>query len=162
VAWHDGPDAPDYAAPVGAHLRHVIEHYEALLSPAAPGCVDYDKRQRDRDLECDPALAHARLKSLQARLQEWTDGQLDAPLKVRGLAGLAGDCEFVVESSVGRELVFVASHAIHHYALLQVHCLQQGIPTAAQFGLAPATLAYARRALSVVPQVSSKETPCNA
>ena len=34
VASHEPTVDPDYATPVGAHLRHIIEHYEALLSPA--------------------------------------------------------------------------------------------------------------------------------
>lgn len=161
VASHELPDAPDYAAPVGTHLRHVIEHYEALLSPAEPGSVDYDQRPRDRELEREPAQARARLEALRVCLLQWTDAQLDAPLQVRGLGGLGGDFDFAVASSTGRELVFVASHAIHHYAMLQAHCEQHGIPISAEFGRAPATIAYERSALFDSPQLSSKETPCN-
>ena len=162
VAAYDRVGPPDYATPIGAHLRHVIEHYEALLSPTEPGRLNYDQRPRDRELERLPAVARVRLQALQARLMEWTDAQLDAPLQVHGLAGLAGDFEFAVESSVGRELVFVASHAIHHYALLQAYCLQQGIPTGSQFGRAPATVAHARSTPSVSLKFTSKETSCNA
>ena len=162
VASHDLSGAPDYAVPVGAHLRHVIEHYEALLSPAKAGCVDYDQRPRDRELERRPDVARARLEALQARLLQWTDTPLGAPLQVRGLGGLAGDFDFVVESSWGRELVFVASHAIHHFALLQAHCQQHGIPINTEFGRAPATVAHERSALAFSPTPSSKETPCNA
>ena len=162
VAWHETPGAPDYAEPVGAHLRHIIEHYEALLSPAEPGSVDYDQRPRDRELERRPDVARARLEALQARLLQWTDTQLGAPLQVRGLGGLAGDFDFVVESSWGRELVFVASHAIHHYALLEAHCKQHGISAGAQFGRAPATLAHERSAPPFSVQLASKETTCTA
>ena len=162
VASHELPTAPAYAVPVGAHLRHVIEHYEALLSPSAPGCVDYDQRPRDRVLERQPAVAHARLTALKARLLHWTDTHIAAPLQVRGLGGLAGDSEFAVLSSAGRELVFVASHAIHHFALLMAHCMQHGIPINAEFGRAPATLAHERSALAAPPILSSKETQCNA
>ena len=162
VASHELPTAPAYASPVGTHLRHVIEHYEALLSPAEPGCVDYDQRPRDRELEREPAEARARLEALQVRLLQWTDAQLDAPLQVRGLGGLGGDFDFAVESNAGRELVFVASHAIHHYALLQAHCKQHGIPISAEFGRAPATVAHEGSALSDSRQLSIRETPCNA
>ena len=162
VAWHEAPGAPDYAKPVGAHLRHVIEHYEALLSPAEPGRVDYDRRPRDRELERQPAVARARLEALQARLRQWTDAQLDAPLQLRGLGGLAGGCDFAVASSAGRELAFTAGHAIHHYAMLQAHCQQHGISVKAEFGRAPATVAHERAALSASPTPPLKETPCNA
>ena len=153
VASHEHPGAPDYAAPVGAHLRHVIEHYEALLFPAEPGNADYDRRPRDRELERQPTLARTRLIALQARLLQWTDAHLDSQLRVRGLGGLAGDFEFAVQSSGGRELVFVASHAVHHFALLQPHCRQHGIAISAQFGRAPATVAHERPALAVSPTI---------
>ena len=162
VALHELPGAPAYASPVGVHLRHVVEHYEALLSPAEPGRVDYDQRPRDRELERRPAVARSRLEGLQARLRRWTDVQLAAPLQVRGRGGLAGDFEFTVESSAGRELVFVAGHAIHHYAVLQAHCRQNGVPLGADFGRAPATVAHERSALPDSPQRSSKEIPCDA
>jgi hypothetical protein len=144
VATHQKPGAPDYAYPVGAHLRHVIEHYEALILPIEPGVVDYDQRPRDRELATRPAVARMRLRLLLRRLTEWTDASLETPLQVRGLGGLAGDFHFAVDSSVGRELVFVASHAIHHYALLQPHCTRHGISISAEFGRAPATVAHER------------------
>ena len=160
VALHELPGAPDYAMPVGAHLRHVIEHCEALVFPVEPGVVDYDQRPRDRELERQPAVARARLTALQAHLLAWTDAQLAAPRQVRGLGGLAGDFDFAVLSTVGRELVFVTSHAIHHYALLQAHCRQHGMHTGAQFGRASATAAHERLAPSAAHQSASKDTPC--
>ncbi len=39
-----------FAGTVGAHLRHVIEHYDALLFPVVAGEVHYDRRKRDRAL----------------------------------------------------------------------------------------------------------------
>ena len=144
VALHERTAALDYASAVGAHLRHVIEHYDALLHLGESGVVDYDRRARDRDLERQPAVARARLEGLQARLLHWTDAQLQAPLQVRGVAGLVGELEFTVASSVGRELVFVASHAIHHFALLRAHCQQIGLPMPPEFGLAPATVRHER------------------
>jgi hypothetical protein len=125
-------------------LRHVIEHYEALLLPNEPGVVDYDQRPRDRHLATEPSVARTRLHDLRRRFAEWTCPNLDAPLQVRGVGGLAGEFQFSFESSMGRELVFVASHAIHHYALLQPHCTRQGIPISAEFGRAPATVAHER------------------
>jgi hypothetical protein len=146
VAAHRKPTAPDYAYPVGAHLRHVIEHYEALLLGSEPGVVDYDQRPRDRELATKTSVARSRLHRLLRRLAQWSEAGLDAPLQVRGLGGLAGEFHFAVDSSMGRELVFVASHAIHHYALLQPHCTRHGIAISAEFGRAPATVAHERAA----------------
>lgn len=144
VVAHQLPGAPEYAHPVGAHLRHLIEHYEALILPIEPGVVDYDQRPRDRQLTTEPSVARKRLQGLLRRLAEWPHSSLDVPLQVRGVGGLAGEFHFSFESSLGRELIFVASHAIHHYALLQPHCLRHGIPISAEFGRAPATVAHER------------------
>jgi hypothetical protein len=142
VAAHRHAGAPAYANPIGAHLRHVIEHYEALLQPQESGVADYDRRPRDLELQTNPCVAQARLHSLLRRFDDWSGTSLEASVQVRGRGGLAGDFGFGVSSSVGRELVFLASHAIHHYALLKPHCVQQGIPVSAEFGRAPSTVAH--------------------
>jgi hypothetical protein len=155
VAQHGPASGPTYAGPVGSHLRHVIEHYDALCFPATAGVVDYDSRARDAELETDPGLALARLQALQARLQGVLPA-LDTPVQLRGRAGEAGELCFALASTWGRELVFVASHAVHHYALLLAHCRQHGIAVPANFGRAPATVAHA---LGTAPRPAPKSPP---
>jgi hypothetical protein len=142
LAAHRQAGAPAYAYPVGAHLRHVIEHYEALLMPKQPGVVDYDQRPRDRALQMSASVALLRLQLLLRQLGRWSHARLDAPVQVRGRSGLEGELDFAVTSSVARELAFVASHAIHHYALLKPYCTQHGIAVGAAFGRAPSTVAH--------------------
>lgn len=159
VNAHRSAGGPAYAGPVGAHLRHVIEHHEALLLSAG-GVVDYDARPRDRRLETDPAHAAVRLGRLLQRLADLDPGS-DLLLTVRGLCGLDGSARFAAVSSLGRELAFVASHAVHHFALLLPHARQQGLPLPAGFGLAPATAAH-RRGLAEAAVASPlvQESPC--
>jgi hypothetical protein len=133
--------APPFAGPVGAHLRHVVEHYEALVDGLTLGVVDYDGRPRDRQLESSPTLARDRLLGLRRVLGQWTPDMLDLPLQVLGQGGITGDFDFRVASSVGRELVFLASHAMHHFALLAAHLQRHGVPVPAYFGKAPGTVA---------------------
>jgi hypothetical protein len=144
AAAHAGPGRPRYAGLVGAHLRHVIEHYEALLFPAQAGIVDYDARARDAQLEASPQLARTRLLALHHALGSCAAAQLHDAVQVRGQGGLAGEFDFQVPSSLGRELAFVASHTVHHFALLAGHCQQHGIATPEGFGKAPATRAHER------------------
>lgn len=143
VAEHDALGAPDYAQRTGPHLRHVIEHYEALVLRPLDNVVDYDRRPRDRELERDVDVARARLNALKQHLLNWSGATLAQPLRVDGQAGVAGEFEFSTLSSIGRELVFVASHATHHYALLRLYCEQQGMATDPHLGVAPATVAHA-------------------
>ena len=49
-----------------------------------------------------------------------------------------------VNSTLGRELVFVSSHAIHHFSLLAIITSLQGQTTHALFGVAPSTATYQR------------------
>lgn len=148
AAAYRRPRAAAYADLVGAHLRHVIEHYEALLLPKEPLVVDYDSRPRDRELQRNPRVALRRLASLLRRLDDWDEASLDVPVQIRGQAGLAGDFGFAAGSSIGRELVFVTSHAIHHYALLRPHCARHGVAVGADFGRAPSTVAHQNAALA--------------
>jgi hypothetical protein len=145
VGEHAAPGArhtaPPYAGPVGAHLRHVVEHYEALVNGLTLGVVDYDGRPRDCQLESSPTLARARLLGLRQVLGQWTPDMLDRAVQVLGLCGVAGDFDFRVASSVGRELVFLAGHAVHHFALLAAHMQRHGVPVPAHFGKAPGTVA---------------------
>jgi hypothetical protein len=146
----------------GPHLRHVIEHYEALLSREAGCVVDYDRRPRDRELERNADLARTRLIALKTRLAECSDAAMEQPLRVHGQSGPSGEFNFATASSLGRELVFVASHAIHHFALMKIYCEQQGICTAPDFGLAPSTVANLESTKPQAPATSNqKEFACS-
>jgi hypothetical protein len=157
VAVHQARSPLRYAGPVGSHLRHVIEHYEALVFPAAPGLVDYDNRPRDRELECNAALACERLLALRARLDMWVPQALHQPMQVHGQGGTAGEFAFAAASSTGRELAFLASHTVHHFALIAPHCREHGIPTPAEFGQAPSTVAHARATSAPTTSTLSQE-----
>lgn len=143
--WHEAAGAPDFGALIGPHLRHIIEHYEALVLRPFPTEVDYDARARDRAVEQSPALARERIAALRAALRNCTESGLDDALVVFTLGGLEGQWPLATASTVGRELVFLASHAVHHFALLREHCARHGLATSPNFGIAPATVAHARK-----------------
>lgn len=134
----------DYASHIGPHLRHVIEHYEALVQQLPQRSVDYDSRARDRAPERDPAVARARIEGLQQHLRTLDMAPINEPLAILLRGGLGGEENFVIFSTLARELLFVASHATHHYALVQMHCKAQGIDLGDDFGKAPATVRHAR------------------
>lgn len=129
---------------VGAHMRHVIEHLEALLMPAQPGRIAYDARPRDLRLERDPRHALTRVQALRARLSTLDDDALQTPVEVTGLTGAQGEWPFSVASTFGRELAFAASHTVHHLALLRPSLERLGWVLDPCFGRAPATLAHDR------------------
>jgi hypothetical protein len=152
--------APPFAGPVGAHLRHLVEHYEALVIGLTRGVVDYDGRPRDRQLETNPTLARDRLLGLRQVLGRWAPDMLDRPVQVLGQGGITGDFDFCVTSSVGRELAFLASHAMHHFALLAEHLQRHGVPVPAHFGKAPGTVANEIATHRAAAQSDNQELSC--
>jgi hypothetical protein len=141
----------NYAKAVGPHLRHVIEHYQALLDTLAnanSSCVDYDARSRALDVQSQSAVTQQRLQSLMQDLNAMAADpglRLDTPLTTRLQAGPAGEMALEVLTTLGRELLFVASHSTHHYALLAHYCEAAGVSVGVDFGKAPSTVAFERR-----------------
>lgn len=135
-------DEPAAFAAVGGHLRHVVEHYRAFVAGVRHGAVHYDRRERDPVLERDPRRALAALAELERALPALA---LDpaAPLQVSLECPVAG-METDAPSSVARELQFLASHAVHHFALLRPRLQADGRLPHPEFGYATATLRHAR------------------
>ncbi|MBU3626873.1 hypothetical protein ICN48_11600 [Polynucleobacter sp. JS-Safj-400b-B2] len=131
----------DYHVPIGSHIRHIIEHYEALIFRQLPS-VNYDLRQRDQLLEKSPAEALLRISNLCKKLQEINSVVIEESIEVASSGGLLGELLFSHQSSTARELCFLNSHAIHHLAIIKPFCKQHDIPLDEYFGFAPSTIAY--------------------
>lgn len=129
---------------IGPHLRHVIEHYEALLNGLDRGVVDYDNRPRERALERDAALAQSRCTTLVAALENRRAQAWPERVAVAVDGGVHGEVRFVSGSTPLRELLFVAGHAVHHYALLRVLLEAEGLTLPENLGRAAATIRYER------------------
>lgn len=133
-----------FAAHVGPHLRHIIEHYEALLDRSGDGLVDYDHRRRDAEIERCPRLARARLDAIVDKLRALTGRSPTEPLSVGFVVGVVGNEFYLSPSTLARELNFIASHAIHHYAIIRPLIVAAGIELPAHFGKAPDTVRHER------------------
>lgn len=128
------------ASAVGGHFRHVLDHFASLLAGLPAGVVDYDARQRDADVERDRhrALQVARELERQVRL---LSGSGDVPLLVLTDSG-EGARRQPSRTSLLRELQFVTSHAVHHYAMIALLLRAQGHDVEPGFGVAPSTRAF--------------------
>jgi uncharacterized damage-inducible protein DinB len=122
----------------GGHLRHVVEHYLSFLQGTETGEIDYEARARDPLIENDPRYAAAQLEAIGGRLE-----RLAADREVRVRAECApADVTTWGGSSVVRELEFLLSHTVHHYALIGVICRLGGHTPPKDFGMAPSTLRH--------------------
>lgn len=129
-------------ASVGAQYRHVLEHYRCFFAGLGGRRVDYDARARDIAIEASRQEARrATLELLHA-----LEGLLEAPDEALSVhmdsgGGDEGPPDWR-PSSVGRELQFLCSHTVHHYALLKLLLDGSGAVLGSEFGVAPSTLAH--------------------
>jgi uncharacterized damage-inducible protein DinB len=130
-----------HGASVGGHMRHIIEHYLSFLNGWADGAVNYEDRARDPSLERDAALAGETLSAIDDRLRELAREGGDRRLRVHAETS----ADTAADSSGLRELEFLLSHTIHHYALVAVLARMQGVEPAGGFGVAPSTLKHQER-----------------
>ena len=135
------PTRPGWAA-VGSQFRHVLDHYQAFLLGRPAARVDYDARQRDRRIETDPGEAAAQARQIVADLELIRVEDGNRALAVQMDAGGGQRIPDWRPSTIGRELQFLVSHTVHHYALIKLLLEDVGIDAGADFGVAPSSLAY--------------------
>ena len=128
--------------PVGPHFRHVLEHYSCFLDGLGSGRIDYDSRAREAELESRRAIAGDRIGILIAGLIGLDGADLDQPAQARLESGFGGEEEQWSRTTLRRELHFLLSHTVHHYALIGLLLVQRGIDPGSEFGVAPSTLKY--------------------
>ena len=128
-------------AGVGTHVRHILDAYESLVVRGAEvGTIDYDQRERRPEVEQDRNVALRAMGSLIEQLRKQTAEGGDRPLRVR--CDEPGHGTVAAASSLARELRFVASHAVHHQALIAELMREQGQPLPVTFGVARSTLKH--------------------
>ncbi|GKY97065.1 hypothetical protein MPSEU_000665000 [Mayamaea pseudoterrestris] len=144
-------------ASIGQHVRHSLDHIDRAVSAAridsASKLIRYDLRHRGGVDESDLRAAKDRIEGVDMALQEimMEDfGEQRIPVfdPVDACFMLSGDdaTEFILPSSVARELAFAAHHAIHHLALLRIisetDAVRLELPP--DFGKAPSTLNFVK------------------
>ena len=134
-------------ASIGAHYRHCLDHFGALLSADASGGIDYDARRRDPKIENERGAALQMTHHLQDLAASMDSAILQSPVLVRCGVSYSEKGAPVVTSSFEREVMFSISHAVHHYALIAMICRTLGVPVPEGFGVAPSTIHYRREQL---------------
>lgn len=142
-ALYRRPVATFYGSSVGGHLRHCIEHYLSFLSGVDSGKVDYDDRKRDERLETRTRDAAAMIGEISDGLSALLDGEPPVGLLVKMDCG--GDEIEWQPSTMGRELQFLVSHTVHHFAMIGGICRALGVDLDEDFGVAPSTLRHRER-----------------
>lgn len=129
-------------ASVGAHYRHSLEHFKILLEAVNEFEIDYDRRARDTGLETDRLFALQVTRDFRHAARFLSTLSADRVIEARTKISYADSGSCSASSTIGREIMYAVSHAIHHYALIGLICDMRKIPVPQDFGVAPSTIAY--------------------
>lgn len=150
IALLDGIDEDTYSrkeegpwgSSIGAHYRHVLDHFLCLIEGLWDFQINYDHRSRDREIETSVDVARSTTRELLQALQAIPVDALHHDCLVTYSVGYGESNPQSVSSIVARELMFCVGHAIHHYAIVKLLCSMRAVDLPYEFGIAPSTLKY--------------------
>ena len=125
---------------VGVHFRHCVDFVECFVNGIGTSEIDYTLRRRETTSETDRHAALLRFRTVLTSLQSLSLLNPDVSVLVR-----SENEETEVKwskSSVMRELEFVQSHTIHHYALIGFKLKLLGFEVDEKFGVSQSTLQF--------------------
>lgn len=137
------PDAYRHALPefegssLGQHFRHILEFFQCLEDGVQSGTVDYAARNRNPIYETNPEIASAAFEAFSHALPD-----LDLSQAVQVRAEFGSDERPCYESTLGRELLFIYDHAIHHLAIIKIGliCRFPNVSIEKDLGVSPSTV----------------------
>jgi len=138
-------------SPIGKHVRHVLDHYNAIIRGCRCNRVDYDQRSRACGLETDRQAAIKQIVATRQFLAALPPG--NQPMLVHTTICADSGRVSQISSSLQRELVYVLNHTVHHVAYIALLSRLQ----AQDVGVAPATqVALKNTEQSVSEKLSTK------
>ena len=129
-----------YHSTVGQHLRHCLDHYWSFLKGCQTSQIDYDERARKGAVESCLRTAEATVSDLRERLEQLAVNEPPVGMLVKMDCG-GGEPDWQ-PSTAGRELQFLVSHTVHHFAMIGGMCQALGVELEKGFGVAPSTLRH--------------------
>jgi hypothetical protein len=120
-------------ASIGEHTRHIIEMFQCLNLQFESGTVNYEKRERNIEIQSNVQVAINCLKTI----------QLQTSRENKSLDLICFFEKKIIKSNYERELLYNLEHCIHHQALIKVGVYEfENIVLPENFGIAPSTVAY--------------------
>jgi hypothetical protein len=131
---------------IGGHIRHCLDFVDCLTAGLSAGRIDYNQRTRDVRIERDCKFASAKINEAIAKLQSLSSVDFSQTILVR--RERANDLtseESWCGSTLARELEFMQSHTVHHYAIINLKLAMLGIKIDEDLGVAASTLKYRKQ-----------------
>lgn len=122
-------------ASIGEHTRHIIEMFLCLENQYQSGIVNYDKRERNIQIQSNTEFAIKSIEKIKTNLDK-SDKKIELQQIIDGE-------EIRIDSNYFRELLYNLEHCIHHQALIKVAILKyDSLTINANFGVARSTIEY--------------------
>lgn len=131
-----------FNASIGQHYRHVLEHFQSLVTGLRAGEINYDARERNLRMQTDVTYASIATCDILRALKRYPNEALTRNCTVINSVGYSAPGPSSFTSNISRELAYCAGHAIHHYAIIRLIGHEVGLPVPAEFGVAPSTIKY--------------------
>ncbi len=128
---------------VGAHVRHITDHFDAVRDGLAQGYINYNARSRGSDLENNQSLALDKV----GEIHQWlTEGNLqDCAIDIETEISVNATNNVRMPTTLSREICYLINHTVHHLAYARVVAAHFDCQLDKSIGLAPATASFLRK-----------------
>ena len=133
---------PDGQSSIGAHVRHVLEFMQVLATQITDGVIDYEARAHDVSLESNPQAVAETLPKLLTTFRHQVEKYGLYRLLLLKETTVVGHPKVTTTSSIGREILFIIQHSVHHLAIIKMKADSMGIAMDGDIGVANATKIY--------------------
>ncbi len=135
---------PFIESSTGEHLRHILDLYRALMMTEKANVIDYDVRRRGALVESCRQTGLSELHQVKGWLESLADDPVDRKIVICSEVLLSEKKVAQAETTLLRELIFVSSHTVHHYAMMSVTAKLCDFQAPLHMGLAPTTISGLR------------------
>jgi uncharacterized damage-inducible protein DinB len=120
---------------IGEHIRHIIEMFQCLEKGYDSGIINYDKRERNLQIQTEIQCAVQAVLHVKSNLQKEN--------KKLYIEQMVDDLTFRIQTNYYRELLYNIEHCIHHQALIKVAVMELGnVSLKDNFGVARSTIEF--------------------
>jgi len=134
-------DSPLFLSSAGMHFRHVLDFYTAFSEGYKNKEIDYDKRERNEEVAIKREVCSGEIVKIISFLNSIENIDMGSAVTIITIEGITGNSSRA-ESTIGRELQFLLSHTVHHYAIIAMILKIQGAQLPQYFGIAQSTIEF--------------------
>ncbi len=133
---------------IGNHIRHINDHFFALMEGSRIGIIDYNTRNRGSAIETDSNIAIQQVNQIldwiEVSENSHTKDDLNKAIKIISEIDCIQTQSMEFSSNIARELLYLINHTIHHTAHIGLIAKNNGIEIPLDVGMAPCTMTFLR------------------